>query len=209
MVNPKYLLASSADITGSNSQRPQPGPDPHQVRHGVTRVRGWARPARTGPTTTRTVDRLMIRFVAKRLALMPLLLCGIVTVAFLLSHAVSANPLASIVGERNLGNPEVVRAATERWGLDKSLPEQYVAYIANLLQGDLGTSFRTKARCGADLADRLPGHAGADRRRAGDRDRRRRRARRAGRPDAGQDRRQRGAGSSRWSGRRCRCSGSG
>ncbi|TQM02774.1 ABC transporter permease, partial [Pseudonocardia kunmingensis] len=98
----------------------------------------------------------MIRFVAKRLALIPLLLWGIVTIAFLLSHTVVDNPLASIVGERNLGNPDVVQAATERWGLDKSLPEQYVAYITNLLQGDMGTSFRTKAPVGADLAERLP-----------------------------------------------------
>jgi ABC-type dipeptide/oligopeptide/nickel transport system permease component len=98
----------------------------------------------------------MIRFVAKRLALIPLLLWGIVTIAFLLSHTVVDNPLASIVGERNLGNPDVVQAATERWGLDKSLPEQYVAYLTNLLQGDMGTSFRTKAPVSADLADRLP-----------------------------------------------------
>lgn len=98
----------------------------------------------------------MIRFVAKRLALMPLLLWGIVTIAFLLSHAVSTNPLASIVGERNLSNPDVVAAATERWGLDRSLPEQYVRYLGNLLQGDMGTSFRTKAPVGSDLAERLP-----------------------------------------------------
>lgn len=98
----------------------------------------------------------MIRFVAKRLALMPLLLWGIVTIAFLLSHAVSTNPLASIVGERNLSNPDVVAAATERWGLDRSLPEQYFRYLGNLLQGDMGTSFRTKAPVGADLVERLP-----------------------------------------------------
>jgi peptide/nickel transport system permease protein len=98
----------------------------------------------------------MIRFIAKRLAVMPLLLWGIVTIAFLLSHAVSRNPLASIVGERNLGNADIVRAATERWGLDQSLPQQYLRYIANLLQGDMGTSFRTKAPVGSDLADRLP-----------------------------------------------------
>ncbi|MDR6174181.1 ABC-type dipeptide/oligopeptide/nickel transport system permease component [Nocardioides zeae] len=97
----------------------------------------------------------MLRFVLRRLAVMPLLLLGVVTVAFVLSHAVS-NPLAAIVGERNLDNPEVVAAAEERWGLDKSLPEQYVVYLGNLAQGDMGTSFRTKAGVSSDLSSRLP-----------------------------------------------------
>ncbi|GAB3246595.1 ABC transporter permease [Nocardioides dilutus] len=97
----------------------------------------------------------MLRFVSRRLALMPLLLWGVVTIAFLLSHSVS-NPLATIVGERNLNNPDVVQAAEERWGLDKSLPEQYVIYLKNLAQGDMGTSFRTKSGVLSDLSSRLP-----------------------------------------------------
>ena len=97
----------------------------------------------------------MLRFVSRRLAFMPLLLWGIVTIAFVLSHAV-ADPLAAIVGERNLNNPEVVAAAKERWGLDKSLPEQYVVYLKNLAHGDMGTSFRTKSGVASDLASRLP-----------------------------------------------------
>lgn len=86
---------------------------------------------------------------------MPLLLLGIVTVAFFLSHAVS-NPLAALVGERNLNNPDIVQAAKHRWGLDKSVPEQYWIYLNNLLHGDLGTSFRTKSDVLSDLASRLP-----------------------------------------------------
>jgi ABC-type dipeptide/oligopeptide/nickel transport system permease component len=86
---------------------------------------------------------------------MPLLLWGVVTIAFFLSHAVS-NPLATIVGERNLNNPDVVEAAEKRWGLDKSLPEQYGIYLKNLAQGDMGTSFRTKSGVLSDLSQRLP-----------------------------------------------------
>ena len=97
----------------------------------------------------------MLRFVIRRLAFMPLLLLGVVTIAFALSHAVS-DPLAAIVGERNLNNPDVVAAAKERWGLDKSLPEQYVVYLKNLAHGDMGTSFRTKSGVASDLSSRLP-----------------------------------------------------
>lgn len=98
----------------------------------------------------------MLRYTLKRIAIMPLLLWGIVTIAFVLSHSISGNPLAAIVGTRNLGNEQIVAAATARWGLDQSLLHQYLVYIANLLQGDLGTSFRTKASVTSDLATRLP-----------------------------------------------------
>ena len=55
-----------------------------------------------------------------------------------------------------MNNPEVVAAAKARWGLDRSLPEQYLIYLGNLVQGDLGTSFRTKRPVLTDIADRLP-----------------------------------------------------
>ena len=88
--------------------------------------------------------------------MMPLLLLGIVTIAFMLSHWTHGDPLSSVLSEKAMENPEVVAAAKKRWGLDKSLPEQYAVYVANLAQGDLGTSFRTKRSVARDLMDRLP-----------------------------------------------------
>ncbi len=87
---------------------------------------------------------------------MPLLLLGVATVVFVVSRTAAADPIASIVPERLLGNEEVVNAARARWGLDKTGPEQYVLYLKNLLHGDMGTSFRTKRPVGQDLADHLP-----------------------------------------------------
>lgn len=101
----------------------------------------------------------MARYVLKRLAIAPLLLIGIVTIAFLISRLIPADPLVSIVGERNMGNPTVVAAAEQQWGLDKSLPAQYAAYMGNLAQGDFGTSFRTKSSVWDDLTERLPATA--------------------------------------------------
>lgn len=98
----------------------------------------------------------MLRFTLKRLAIVPFLLWGIATIAFFLSHSISGNPLAAIVGERNLNNPTIVAAAKERWGLDGSLFSQYLLYFRNLFQGDMGTSFRTKQSVATDLAQRLP-----------------------------------------------------
>jgi ABC-type dipeptide/oligopeptide/nickel transport system permease component len=87
---------------------------------------------------------------------MPFLLFGVATVAFFLSHFTKADPLASIVSERQMSNPAVVEAARARWGLDRSLPEQYAIYIVNVASGDLGTSFRTRRPVLTDILDRLP-----------------------------------------------------
>ena len=98
----------------------------------------------------------VLRYTLRRIAGIPLLLLGIVTIAFFISRSVSADPLAAIVGERNINNPTIVAAAEAKWGLDQSLLQQFFLYIGNLFQGDLGTSFRTKSPVLSDLVDRLP-----------------------------------------------------
>lgn len=87
---------------------------------------------------------------------MPFLLLGIVTATFVLAQFTKGNPLVSIIGARNLDDPDIVAAAKKRWGLDRSIPERYVIYVDNLAHGDLGTSFRTKQPVLTDLAQRLP-----------------------------------------------------
>ncbi|SMF16920.1 peptide/nickel transport system permease protein [Tistlia consotensis] len=98
----------------------------------------------------------MQQYILRRLLMMPLLLLGVVTVAFFLSHVTKGDPLSSVVSERQMNNKVVVEAARKRWGLDRSLPDQYRIYLGNLVTGDLGTSFRTKRGVGEDIADRLP-----------------------------------------------------
>lgn len=98
----------------------------------------------------------MTRYLLRRVLAMPLLLLGVATVAFLLGNVVRGDPLASILSERQMDNPEVVAAAKARWGLDRPLPERYLVYIGNLVEGDFGTSFRTKRPVARDLLDRLP-----------------------------------------------------
>src|SRR5215468_378088 len=98
----------------------------------------------------------MYRYIIRRLVAMPLLLLGIVSIAFLITHFTKGDPLISIIGERQMDNPVVIAAARARWGLDRSLPEQYLIYVGNLLSGDFGTSLRTKLGVGHDLAVRLP-----------------------------------------------------
>jgi len=52
-----------------------------------------------------------------------------------------------------------VAAATEKWGLDKPLPVQYLIYLKNLLQGDMGHfRSRTKNPVPTDLKTYLARH---------------------------------------------------
>jgi ABC-type dipeptide/oligopeptide/nickel transport system permease component len=96
------------------------------------------------------------RFILRRLAAIPFLLLGIVTIAFCISRLIPADPLVSIVGVRGMSNPAVVASARARWGLNGSIFEQYGVFIKNLVRGDLGVSFRTRHPVTHDLLDRLP-----------------------------------------------------
>ncbi|MBB3772779.1 peptide/nickel transport system permease protein [Angulomicrobium tetraedrale] len=98
----------------------------------------------------------MTRYILRRLIAMPFLVLGIVTLAFLLTTVTKGDPLAAIVSDRQMNDPEAVAAAKARWGLDRSLPERYVIYVRNLLTGDMGTSFITRRPVAQDVLFRLP-----------------------------------------------------
>jgi len=80
----------------------------------------------------------MTGYVIRRVLWAIPVLWAIVTITFFLMHAVPGGPFDR---EREL--PPAVRANLERkYGLDESLPQQYVTYLKNLVQGDLGVSMR-------------------------------------------------------------------
>jgi len=95
-------------------------------------------------------------FLIRRLLLVPVMLVGVTLVVFAVTRLVPADPLAVIVSEKAMDNPQVVQAAVEKWGLDRSLPEQYLRFLGNLLHGDLGLSFKTRRPVAMDLTEFLP-----------------------------------------------------
>ena len=98
----------------------------------------------------------LLRYTGRRLLLMVIVMLGVLIVTFFISHMIPGNPVAANLGQAALNNPEIVARYEQRWGLDKSLPEQFLLYIRNLLQGDLGTSIRTKQPVTDDLARYFP-----------------------------------------------------
>lgn len=87
----------------------------------------------------------MARFILKRLGLGIVLLWLVVTVVFLALHAVPGDPAAIILGAEGSGSvtPEALERVRQQLGLDKPILVQYWNYLTGLLQGDLGTSFRS------------------------------------------------------------------
>lgn len=84
----------------------------------------------------------MFKSIVGRILSMVLVLWVIITVTFVLMHAIPGGPFTS---EKAL--PEAVMKNIEaRYRLNDPLPKQYVDYWANLLQGDLGPSFKYESR---------------------------------------------------------------
>ena len=92
----------------------------------------------------------------RRLALAVPTLFGVALVTFIVSHLIPADPLALLLKNRAQASPEIVEAYRLRYGLDRTLPEQFLLYLSGLVRGDLGTSFATRQPVAADLATYLP-----------------------------------------------------
>ena len=63
---------------------------------------------------------------------------GVTMLTFLLVHLLPGDPAGAVLGNR--ATPELVAQLHEKWGLDRSLPEQYWLFVQRLAHGDLGDS---------------------------------------------------------------------
>ena len=68
---------------------------------------------------------------------------GITCVAFALIRLIPGDPIELMVGERGI-DPERHAMLLRQFGFDRPIWEQYIGFLANLLQGDLGNSIVTK-----------------------------------------------------------------
>jgi len=84
------------------------------------------------------------------------LLIGVTLISFMIAHAVPADPITANLGQRAMSDPTIVAAFKAKWGLDQPVPVQYLVYLKQLLQGDLGTSIRNKRPVLDDLKAYLP-----------------------------------------------------
>jgi peptide/nickel transport system permease protein len=96
----------------------------------------------------------MGRFILQRMfSAIPVLL-GILIIAFSMVRLIPGDPCRAVLGER--ATDEICDAYFERNGLNEPIIVQFGIYLRNVLQGDLGNSFRLGISINELLISRMP-----------------------------------------------------
>jgi peptide/nickel transport system permease protein len=99
----------------------------------------------------------MARYLVRRLLLTIPVLFGVATLVFMLIHLVPGDPAQSMLGEG--ATQEEVMKLRDALGLDEPLLGQYKSFLAGIVRGDLGTSFRYNTPVTTQILARLPNTA--------------------------------------------------
>jgi ABC-type dipeptide/oligopeptide/nickel transport system permease component len=96
----------------------------------------------------------MLRLIAKRLIAAIPSLFGVVVITFILTRALPGDPAAYFAG--GAATAEAIEQVRRQLGLDRSLAEQFLRYLADLGRGELGLSLTTGQPVLTEIAQRLP-----------------------------------------------------
>jgi len=84
----------------------------------------------------------MLSYILRRLLMLVPVLIGMTFITFSIVHLIPGNPAQVILGEA--ATMSAIESLEESMGLNKPYLVQYGIYMTDLLQGNLGTSLRTK-----------------------------------------------------------------
>jgi ABC-type dipeptide/oligopeptide/nickel transport system permease component len=82
----------------------------------------------------------MQTYIVQRFLFTIFSMLGATLVAFMAMQLAPGDPIELMAGERNI-DPRVVELWREKYGLDEPLHIQYLLFLKNAVQGDLGTSY--------------------------------------------------------------------
>jgi peptide/nickel transport system permease protein len=94
------------------------------------------------------------RLLARLAQVVPTLLLVSVLV-FMLQQLMPGDPALALAGEER-GDPVVLAQIRKELHLDRPIPEQYAVWMARVVHGDLGYSWRTRMPVAALIAQKLP-----------------------------------------------------
>jgi oligopeptide transport system permease protein len=83
----------------------------------------------------------LARYIARRFGFMLMTLWIVITLTFVMMHAIPGDPFTS-----DKMTPAIRANLNAKYGLDKPLYQQYLIYFNNLLHGELGVSMQSKTR---------------------------------------------------------------
>jgi peptide/nickel transport system permease protein len=90
-----------------------------------------------------------LNVIRRRFLFLLLVLLGVTIITFTISNLIPGDPARLIAGDR--ATPEIVAKIRDDLGLDRPLYEQYWRYLSGIVQGDFGTSIRTRRPVLEDL----------------------------------------------------------
>ncbi len=96
---------------------------------------------------------MTVYVIRRLLGIVPVLIL-VALGSFLLVHLVPGDPAMVMLG--NDATPQQIQALRTQMGLDRSLPEQFVLWVRQVLQGNLGESFFLGRPVTQALIERLP-----------------------------------------------------
>jgi len=96
----------------------------------------------------------LLQYTLRRILIAIPTIVGVLIIVFSMVRLAPGDPAVLLAGE--FASPEVIERARERFGLDRSLPEQFARFVGGLVQGDLGRSTRTNRLVTEDLANFFP-----------------------------------------------------
>lgn len=100
---------------------------------------------------------MVLTYVLRRILLTIPVLLGITLITFSLMQMVPGDPVNFLMDSREaIAHPDAVKRIRKQWGLDRPVPVQYLYFLGNAVQGDLGTSFRTNRPVASMLMQRFP-----------------------------------------------------
>ncbi|MBN6205726.1 ABC transporter permease [Ralstonia pickettii] len=91
----------------------------------------------------------MVTYIIRRLLMLIPVLIGMTLITFSIVHLIPGNPAQVILGET--ATAEAIANLEESMGLNEPYFIQYGYYILDLLQGDLGTSLRSKTEISSEI----------------------------------------------------------
>jgi peptide/nickel transport system permease protein len=98
----------------------------------------------------------MAQYVLRRLALLIPVLLGVSLVVFTLVRLIPGDATLLAIGVDQRITAEQREFVRKSYGLDQPQPIQYLRWMEHVLQGDLGTSLRTRRSVNEELRLRLP-----------------------------------------------------
>lgn len=98
----------------------------------------------------------MQRFILQRLVALVPTLFGISIVVFLVMRLIPGDTISAMIGTQYKLTEVQAAALRAYFGLDKSLPEQYVIWLTNALQGNFGYSVRSGQPVLGEILNRFP-----------------------------------------------------